>query len=191
VLADFTARRLLAGMMMTEPDYGTNIMGILTSFRQEGPGYRLRGLKHWAGLSGVAEYWLVSARKERETGALGRDIDFFIVRSDQPGYCCEELYPAAGLTSITYGLTRFDVVVPAEHKLCGPHTNIRVMYDILNRSRISISSIAAGATKRLLEHAAQTPGRIRTGAIPVGVNAGRTHHLLRGMYVRRNLIGRT
>ena len=153
VLADFRARRLLAGMMMTEPDYGTNIMGIVTSFRPEGSGYRLRGAKHWAGLSGVAEYWLVSARKEREPGVLGRDIDFFIVKSDQPGYRCEQLYPAAGLSSITYGLTQFDVAVPAEHKLCGPHTNIRVLYDILNRSRISISAIAAGATRRLCEEA--------------------------------------
>lgn len=155
VLADFQARRLLAGMMMTEPDYGTNIMGIVSSFRAEGSGYRLKGLKHWAGLSGVGEYWLVSARKERETGALGRDVDFFIVRSDQPGYRLEKFYPAAGLTSITYGLTSFDVALPAENKLCGPGTNIRVMYDILNRSRISISSIAAGATRRLVDEAAQ------------------------------------
>jgi alkylation response protein AidB-like acyl-CoA dehydrogenase len=158
VLTDFSKRRLLAGMMMTEPDYGTNIMGILTSFRPEASGYRLRGLKHWAGLTGVGEYWLVSARKEREQGVLGRDIDFFIVRSDQPGYSCEQLYPAAGLNSITYGLTRFDVAVPAEYKLCGPQTNIRVLYDILNRSRISISAIAAGATRRLLEDAARWCG---------------------------------
>ena len=153
VLTDFQQRRLLAGMMMTEPDFGTNIMGIVTSFRPEGTGYRLHGAKHWAGLSGMAEYWLVSARKQRETGALGRDIDFFIVRSDQPGYCFEHPYPAAGLTAISYGLTRFDVAVPAENKLCGPDTNIRVLYDILNRSRISISAIASGALRRLLEEA--------------------------------------
>lgn len=153
VLTDFQQRRLLAGMMMTEPDFGTNIMGIETRFRAEGSGYRLRGTKHWAGLSGTAEYWLVSARKERDTGALGRDIDFFIVSSDQPGYEFAQSYPAAGLTSISYGLTRFDVAVPAENKLCGPDTNIRVLYDILNRSRISISAIASGASRRLLEEA--------------------------------------
>jgi alkylation response protein AidB-like acyl-CoA dehydrogenase len=153
VLADFQQRRLLAGMMMTEPDFGTNIMGIETRFRAEGSDYRLRGAKHWAGLSGTAEYWLVSARKERDTGALGRDIDFFIVRSDQPGFEFQQSYPAAGLTSISYGLTRFDVAVSAENKLCGPDTNIRVLYDILNRSRISISAIASGASRRLLDEA--------------------------------------
>lgn len=153
VLADFQKHRLLAGMMMTEPDFGTNIMGIETRFRGEGSGYRLQGAKHWAGLSGTAEYWLVSARKERDTGALGRDIDFFIVKSDSPGYQFQQSYPAAGLTSISYGLTRFDVAVPAEDKLCGPDTNIRVLYDILNRSRISISAIASGASRRLLEEA--------------------------------------
>jgi alkylation response protein AidB-like acyl-CoA dehydrogenase len=155
VLSDFQERRLLAGMMMTEPDFGTDIMGIVTRFRPEGEGYRLQGIKHWAGLSGVGEYWLVSARKERATGALGRDIDFFIVRSDQPGYHFEQAYPAAGLMAISYGLTRFDVVVPGEYKLCGPATNIRVMYDILNRSRISISSIASGAARRLADEATQ------------------------------------
>ncbi len=164
VLADFLDRRLLAGMMMTEPEYGTNIMGIQTNFRPEGAGYHLQGAKHWAGLSGVGEYWLVSARKARDTGALGRDVDFFIVRSDQPGFQFDHFYPAAGLTSITYGLTRFDVQVPAENKLCGPHTNIRVMYDILNRSRISIASIAAGATRRLVDEAAQwCAGRVVFG----------------------------
>jgi alkylation response protein AidB-like acyl-CoA dehydrogenase len=155
VLADFQNRRLLAGMMMTEPDYGTNIMGIQTSFRTEDAGYRLKGSKHWAGLSGVGEYWLVSARKARDADTLGREVDFFIVRSDQPGYRFDHYYPAAGLASITYGLTHFDVHVTAENKLCGPHTNIRVLYDILNRSRISISSIAAGATQRLVDEAAR------------------------------------
>jgi alkylation response protein AidB-like acyl-CoA dehydrogenase len=153
VLADFQQRRLLAGMMMTEPDFGTNIMGIETRFRAEGSDYRLQGTKHWAGLSGNAEYWLVSARKERDNGALGRDIDFFIVRSDQAGFEFRQSYPAAGLTSISYGLTTFDVAVPAECKLCGPDTNIRVLYDILNRSRISISAISSGASRRLLEEA--------------------------------------
>jgi alkylation response protein AidB-like acyl-CoA dehydrogenase len=155
VLADFLDRRLLAGMMMTEPDYGTNIMGIQTSFRAEAGGYRVQGAKHWAGLSGVGDYWLVSARKARASGALGRDVDFFIVRADQPGYRFEQRYPAAGLTSISYGLTRFDVHVPADHKLCGPATDIRALYDILNRSRISIAAIAAGATRRLVDEAAR------------------------------------
>lgn len=153
VLTDFLQRRLLAGMMMTEPDYGTNIMGIQTSFQLEGTGYRIKGAKHWAGLSGMGDYWLVSARKAREAGTLGREVDFFIVRSDQPGYNFEQTYPAAGLAAISYGLTRFDVHVPGDHKLCGPGTNIRVLYDILNRSRISISSIATGATRRLLNDA--------------------------------------
>jgi alkylation response protein AidB-like acyl-CoA dehydrogenase len=153
VLADFQQRRLLAGMMMTEPDFGTDIMGITTSFRPEGEGYRVRGAKHWAGLSGMGEYWLVSARKERPNGSLGRDLDFFIVRSDQDGYHFEQRYPAAGLNAISYGLTRFDVAVPSENKLCGPQTNIRVLYDVLNRSRISISAIASGASRRLLEEA--------------------------------------
>lgn len=153
IFADMQKNRLLGGMMMTEPDYGTNIMGIATSFKPEGSGYRLRGTKHWAGLSGRGEYWVVSARKERENGVLGRDIDFFIVKSDQPGYAFQKFYPAAGLTSISYGITNFDVEVQADYKLCGPDTNIRVLYDILNRSRISMSAISKGVCKRLLEDA--------------------------------------
>lgn len=155
VLTDFQERRLLAGMMMTEPEFGTDIMGITTSFHTEDSGYRVRGAKHWAGLSGTGEYWLVSARKSRPNGTLGRDIDFFIVQSSQPGYSFEQKYPAAGLNAISYGLTRFDVAVPAENKLCGPNTNIRVMYDILNRSRISISAIASGASRRLVDESVQ------------------------------------
>jgi alkylation response protein AidB-like acyl-CoA dehydrogenase len=155
VLTDFQERRLLAGMMMTEPDFGTDIMGITTSFHAEESGYRVRGAKHWAGLSGMGEYWLVSARKARPNGSLGRDVDFFIVQSNQAGYSFEQQYPAAGLNAISYGLTRFDVAVPAENKLCGPSTNIRVMYDILNRSRISISAIASGASRRLVDEAVQ------------------------------------
>jgi alkylation response protein AidB-like acyl-CoA dehydrogenase len=189
VLTDFQQRRLLAGMMMTEPDFGTDIMGITTRFHAEEPGYRVRGAKHWAGLSGMGEYWLVSARKERANGSLGRDVDFFIVQSDQPGYRFEQPYPAAGLNAITYGLTRFDVAVPAENKLCGPGTNIRVMYDILNRSRISISAIASGASRRLLDEALRwTQSRVVFGQAICGYE--QVQHRLAGIQAAHTICSR-
>lgn len=152
IFDDYLARGCVGGMAATEPGFGTDMTNLATSFKREGDGYRIRGVKQWQGLTNWAQYWLVIARKERDNGpGLSREIDFFVVRSDMPGFKVLEMFPTSGLLGITYGRTSFDVQVPLRWKLCGESSNMRIFFDVLNRSRTSISAIAAGACRRLVD----------------------------------------
>ena len=78
VFTDFLCNKKMGGLMITEPDYGSDALHMQTSWTNEDRHCHLKGIKHWAGLTGWADYWLLTARKSAGAGKLARDIDFFI-----------------------------------------------------------------------------------------------------------------
>jgi len=85
VFSRFLRDRTLGGLMITEPGHGTDALNMQTSFVRQGGGYHLEGTKHWGGLTGQADYWLVAARERTPDGNLKRDIGFFICDGAAPG----------------------------------------------------------------------------------------------------------
>jgi len=75
----------MGGLMITEPDFGSDALSMQTSFIEKNGKYYVKGKKHWAGLTGWAEYWLLTAREKSQSGDLKRDIDFFICDVNSPG----------------------------------------------------------------------------------------------------------
>ncbi len=63
VFKRFLEERVMGGLMITEPDFGSDALSMQTYFTEEQNYYQLNGKKHWAGLTGWAEYWLLTARK--------------------------------------------------------------------------------------------------------------------------------
>src|SRR5690606_29307969 len=66
----FLKKQNMGGLMITEPDYGSDALNMKTSFRETGNGYKVQGTKHWQGLTGWADYWLIASRKELDSGEL-------------------------------------------------------------------------------------------------------------------------
>jgi alkylation response protein AidB-like acyl-CoA dehydrogenase len=145
----------LGGLMITEPDHGTDALSMRTSWRRDGDEYRIRGTKHWAGLSSWADYWLVMARPGREGDDLGNGIDLFLCDQNDRGQQIEmvEKYPSLGLYGIPYGRNRLDVRVPATHRLQGDRGGLRMMMDLLHRSRSSFAGNAVGFIRRMVDEA--------------------------------------
>src|SRR5881398_732277 len=52
---------LLAGIMVTEPDYGSDVAGVKVTATAVDGGYRLNGVKTWATFAGRATVLLVLA----------------------------------------------------------------------------------------------------------------------------------
>lgn len=151
----FIEDKNMGGLMITEPDYGTDALNMKTSFTSEGNTYHIEGLKHWAGLTGWADFWLVAAREEKSGGQLNRDIDFFVADVNQPEQVIEveEYYENLGLYMIPYGRNRVDITVPEEHRLEPESTGIKMMLDILHRSRIEFPGMGMGFLKRMMDEA--------------------------------------
>lgn len=153
VFHQFLNDRALGGLMITEPDYGSDALSMRTSFLPEGEHYRLRGIKHWGGLTGHADYWLLTARGVAKGGELERNISFFVWDRSLGGIEVEEYYRSLGLAMIPYGRNVIDTRVPADRKLAPQTSGVRVLLDLLHRSRLQFPGMAMGFLKRLLDEA--------------------------------------
>ncbi|MEM0964214.1 MAG: acyl-CoA dehydrogenase family protein, partial [Bacteroidota bacterium] len=156
VLTSFVRDRKFAGLMITEPDYGSEALSMETAWRGTDRGtVKIEGTKHWAGLTGWADYWLLTARPRTSDGGLRRDVDFFIADANAPGQhvTVEEFYPNLGLKMIPYGRNRVDVEVPEDHRLEPTSTGVKMMLDVLHRSRLQIPGMGMGYLRRIFDEA--------------------------------------
>jgi alkylation response protein AidB-like acyl-CoA dehydrogenase len=155
IFKDFVLDKKMGGLMITEPGHGSDALNMRTSYTEEHDHYHLKGTKHWAGLTGWADYWLLTARRQSGNGDLMRDIDFFISDNNKNGQIIEveEYFENLGLYMIPYGRNKIDVKIPHLYRLEPETTGISMMLDTLHRSRMEIPAMAHGFIKRMLDEA--------------------------------------
>ena len=151
----FLNDKAMGGLMITEPDYGSDALNMQTSYTESESKYHLKGKKHWAGLTGWADFWLLSARQQSKSEKLQRDIDFFLCDVTAPGQniVVEEFFENLGLYAIPYGRNRIDVQLPQTHKLVPETTGVKMMLDLLHRSRMQFPGMGMGFIQRMLDEA--------------------------------------
>ncbi len=146
----------LGGLMITEPDYGSDALKMQTSYQKINDDmYEVKGTKHWGGLTGMADYWLITARGLNEKGDLGRDISFFIHDTRNGGIEVEEYYNNLGLYMLPYGKNNIDIKVDESHKLQPKSTGVTMMLDLLHRSRLQFPGMGMGFLRRMMDEAVE------------------------------------
>lgn len=163
----FMEQKAMGGLMITEPEYGSDALSMRTSFTRERDGYRLRGTKHWGGLTGRADCWLLTARGAGPDGELERNINFFVWDKDLGGIEVEEYYQSLGLEMISYGRNRIDTHIPESRRLLPQGSGVRMLLDLLHRSRLQFPGMAMGFLKRLLDEAWAHVRRRMVGGRPL------------------------
>lgn len=154
VLADFDTEEVcLGGMMMTEPDCGTDLFAATTTAEPTRGGFRLRGTKHWSGLTGHSDYWLVFARNDAASRA--ERLAFYIAGPDLPPGAMRvvEYYDAFGLEPIPYGRTQLDLEVASDRRLGMEDTYTSVVGGTLVASRLTFAGMSHGFLRRVLDDA--------------------------------------
>lgn len=153
IFKKFLEEKAMGGLMITEKAYGSDALNMKTSFQEVDGGYKINGEKHWQGLSGAADFWLVTARKANDNGDLARDIDFFVTDDKNPAQHIPmvERYNNLGLYAIPYGVNQIDITVPEEQKLQPESTGLKLMLDMLHRSRLQFPGMGLGFIKRLMD----------------------------------------
>ncbi len=151
----FLEKQNMGGLMITEPDYGSDALNMQTYNTKQGSNYHIKGTKHWQGLTSLADYWLITSRSKNDQNLLGRDIDFFIcdVTQENQKIIVEELFDNLGLYMIPYGRNKLNLVIPEQFKLQPESTGIKMMLDILHRSRMQFPGMGMGFLKRMLDEA--------------------------------------
>ncbi len=151
VFGKFLEEQNMGGLMITEPEHGSDALRMQTGFTRYDGGYRVRGLKHWAGLTGQADYWLMTAREMDLSGKPGRDIGFFIHDAKRGGITVEEYFPNLGLYMLPYGRNKIDISIPEKYRLKPATTGVTMMLDVLHRSRLYFPGMGTGFLKRMLD----------------------------------------
>lgn len=150
----FLNEKAMGGLMITEPNFGSDALKMQTSYQALGDGnVRVQGVKHWGGLTGRADFWLLTARKKTPKGELVRDIDFFVYDHETKGIEVEEYFKSLGLYLIPYGRNNIDAVIPEDNKLQPKSSGIKMMLDVLHRSRTQFPGMAMGFLHRIMDEA--------------------------------------
>jgi alkylation response protein AidB-like acyl-CoA dehydrogenase len=169
VFRRFMNNQNMGGLMITEPGYGSDALNMQTSYSEQNGYYHVRGTKHWAGLTGWAEYWLLTAREKSNSGELKRDIDFFIcdINSPDQQITVEEFFENLGLYQIPYGRNKIDVKIPVVQRLIPETTGVKMMLDLLHRSRMQFPGMAMGFIQRLLDESVSHTNQRLIGGKPL------------------------
>ena len=151
----FLNESTMGGLMITEPGFGSDALNMQTSFSKQNGLFHIKGEKHWAGLTGMADFWILTARQETSQGNLMRDIDMFISieNATRQKIVVEEYFENLGLYQIPYGRNRIDVYIPEEQKLVPHSTGIQMLLDLLHRSRFQFPGMGLGFVRRMLDEA--------------------------------------
>jgi alkylation response protein AidB-like acyl-CoA dehydrogenase len=155
VLNAFINNRKMGGLMITEPDYGSDALNMQTFYTTTNNIFRIKGTKHWAGLTGFADYWLLTAREKHKSGQLKRDIDFFICDVNDPNQkiTVEEMFDNLGLHHIPYGRNNIEVNIPKFQRLEPISSGINILLDTLHRSRLQFPAMGLGFIQRMMDEA--------------------------------------
>ncbi len=138
--------RAIATYGLTEPDAGSDAVGIRSAARRDGDDYILSGEKHWISLAEIADNFLVIAWTDQEKRAK-RDhsgLSAFLVERSREGFESGNMTHKWGIRAGNTGWFRMnDVRVPAANRLGEEGEGFRIAMFALDQGRYTV---AAGAT---------------------------------------------
>ena len=112
-LSDLCAGRTVGSLCITEPDTGSDAVGMKTTARKEGDHYVLNGSKTWITNAPIADVFIVYAKTQPEAGARG--ISAFIVERGTEGLSTSQTFHKMGNRGSPTGQVFFENCrVPAD-----------------------------------------------------------------------------
>ena len=150
-LPEMAAGRLIGCFGLTEPDYGSNPAGMITTARQDGAGWVLNGAKMWITNGSMADLAIVWAK----TGDINdpKSVRGFIVPTDTPGFeARDQKGKLSLLASDTSELVLQDVRVGDDALLPGS-TGMKGPLSCLTQARYGIAWGVIGAAMACLDEA--------------------------------------
>jgi len=137
--------RWIAGMAMSEPNAGTDVLGMTTTARLDGDTYILNGTKQWITNATVGDVFLVYAKSDPSDP---RSISAFIVERTSPGFSSGRKERKMGMRqSPTAQLILEECRVPAENLLGEPGGALVHMMRNLEIERVTLAAMSCGIAR--------------------------------------------
>lgn len=147
---------------LTEPDFGSNPAGMITTAKKTARGYVLNGRKMWIGLGTIADAAIVWAKIEGDSGVDPKSpaaIRGFLVEKGTPGFSTELIEGKLSLRAANTSRLAFDnCAIPAENLLPGS-SGLKSPLMCLNHARYGIAWGVLGAAMACFEEAREYAAR--------------------------------
>jgi len=144
--------KLIGAYCLSEPDYGSDAAGLVTTAVRKGDKYVLNGTKAWITNGEYAGLFIVFATRERGSGPKG--ISAFLVEKAFPGVSVGKKEEKLGIrASSTTQIHLDNVEVPAENLLGKEGEGFKIAMDTLDGGRIGIATQAVGIAQACLDRA--------------------------------------
>jgi isovaleryl-CoA dehydrogenase len=135
-------------MGMSEPEYGSDAVGIQTKAKKDGDGYIINGTKMWITNAHYADVAYVYTR----TGEDRKNLSTFIVEKGTPGFHAGKPIHKMGMRSSPTGELVFDnAKVPASALVGKEGESIYHMMKNLDIERITIAGISLGIAQACVD----------------------------------------
>ncbi len=140
-----------AAYAVTEPDAGSDVLGLKSTAVKKGNEYILNGQKMWISGAGVAKWFFVLAYTKKEAGVRG--LSGFIVSADSEGITIGKKEDNMGQrASDTRGITFENVVVPEENRLGPEGRGWMLAMGAFDHTRPPVAAGAVGVARAGMEH---------------------------------------
>jgi len=156
---------------LTEPNAGSDAVGIQTVAKKTGDRYVLNGEKHWISLAEVADNFLVIAwtdlekKKNRDHSGLSA----FIVERGFKGFESGNMTHKWGIKAGNTGWFRMsDVEVPEENLVGEEGEGFKVAMFALDQGRYTVAAGATGLIRACLDESVAYAKERQTFGVPIG-----------------------
>ncbi len=161
----------LATYGLTEPNAGSDAVGIQTTARKEGDHWVLNGEKMWISLADVADNFLLIAwtdmekKKKRDHSGMSA----FIVERGFPGIKTGSIHGKLGVRAGNTGsITLTDCIVPAANLLGYEGEGFKIAMSALDGGRHTVAAGAVGLVQASLDASVRYANERQAFGVPIG-----------------------
>ena len=155
----------VGGMGMSEPEAGSDALGMRMTAKKEGIGYRLTGTKTWITNGPIGDIFYVYAK----TGPDRRDLSTFLVERGTPGFSTGKKFKKMGMRASPTGELIFEnCLIPSSQRVGEENKSLKSMMRNLDIERVTISGISLGIARASIEVATKYAKERKQFGVPIG-----------------------
>jgi len=155
---------------LTEPNAGSDAVGIQSTAVRKGDRYVLNGEKVWISLADVADHFIVFAwtDQEKKKSRDHKGLSAFIVERSFKGFSSYTIKEKWGiLAGNTGGFSMDNVEVPVENRLGQEGEGFRIAMFALENGRYTVAAGATGLIRACLDASVSYAKERRTFEVPI------------------------
>lgn len=143
-----------AAFCTTEPNAGSDVAGLSTTYRRVGDEYVINGVKQFISNGSMAHWYTVFATKDKAMKHGG--ISCFVMPADLPGIKKNRMHNKLGQRAAdTSEVVLEDVVVPKDALVGAEGEGFKIAMQTFDRTRPEIGAICIGVSQRALDEASR------------------------------------